>query len=63
MISRPFQMDWDPEDTPEALRATYGAQQDTMLRTRLHALWLLRSGRRMRAVSSVLRVHYRTLQR
>ena len=34
-----------------------------MLRTRLHALWLLRSGRRMREVSTVLGVHYRTLQR
>ena len=38
MIGRPFQVDWDPEDTPEALRAAYRAQQDTMLRTRLHAL-------------------------
>ena len=63
MIGRPFQVDWDPEDTPEALRAAYRAQQDTMLRTRLHALWLLRSGRRMREVSTVLGVHYRTLQR
>ena len=54
MIGRPFQVDWDPEDTPEALRAAYRAQQDTMLRTRLHALWLLRSGRRMREVSTVL---------
>ena len=60
MIGRPFQVDWDPEDTPEALRTAYRAQQDTMLRTRLHALWLLRSGRRMREVSTV---HYRTLQR
>ena len=63
MIGRPFQMDWDPEDTPEALRAAYRAQQDTMLRTRLHALWLLRSGRRMREVASVLGIHYRTLQK
>ena len=63
MVGRPFQVDWDPEDTPEDLRAAYRAQQDTMLRTRLHALWLLRSGRRMREVSTVLGVHYRTLQR
>ena len=44
MIGRPFRVDWHPEDTPEALRAAYRAQQDTMLRTRLHALWLLRCG-------------------
>ena len=34
-----------------------------MLRTRLHALWLLRSGRRMREAASVVGIHYRTLQR
>ena len=63
MVGRPVQVDWDPEDTPEDLRAAYRAQQDTMLRTRLHTLWLLRSGRRMREVSTVLGVHYRTPQR
>ena len=63
MIGRPFRVNWHPEDTPEALRAAYIAQQDTMLRTRLHALWLLRSGRRMSEVSSVVGVHYRTLQK
>ena len=40
MIGRPFRVNWHPEDTPEVLRAAYRAQQDTMLRTRLHALWL-----------------------
>ena len=34
-----------------------------MFRTRLHALWLLRSGRRMGEVASVVGVHYRTLQK
>ena len=63
MIGRPFRVDWHPEDTPEALRAAYRAQQDTMLRTRLHALWLLRCGRRMDEVSSVVGIHYRTLQK
>lgn len=63
MIGRPFHVEWNQEDTPEALRAAYRAQQDTMLRTRLHGLWLLRSGRRMREVASVLGVHYRTLQK
>ncbi len=63
MIGRPFRVDWKPEDTPEALRAAYRTQQDPMLRTRLHALWLLRTGRRMGDVASVLGVHYRTLQK
>ena len=45
MMGRPLQVDWDPEDTPEALRPTYRGERDTMLRTRLHTLWLLRSGR------------------
>ena len=63
MIGRPFVVDWRPEDTPEALRAAYRAQQDAMLRTRLHGLWLLRSGRRLREVSSVVGVHYRTVQK
>ena len=63
MIGRPFRVDWSPEDTPQALRAAYRAERDTMLRTRLHALWLLRSGRRMGEVASVVGVHYRTLQK
>ena len=33
MVGRPFQVDWDPEDTSEDLRAAYRAQQDTMLRS------------------------------
>ena len=41
MIGRPFRVDWHPEDTEEALKAAYRAEQDTMLRTRLHGLWLL----------------------
>ena len=63
MIGRPFQVDWNPDDTPEALRTAYRAERDVMLRTRLHALWLLRSGRRMGEVAAVVGVHYRTLQR
>ena len=56
MIGRPFRVDWLPVDTPEALRAAYRAQQDTMLRTRLYALWLLRCGRQMGEVASVVGV-------
>ena len=63
MIGRPFRVDWNPEDTPESLKAAYRAERDTMLRTRLHALWLLRSGRQMYEVASVVGIHYRTIQR
>ena len=56
-------MDWNAEDTPETLREAYRAERDTMLRTRLHALWLLHTGRRMDEVASVVGIHYRTLQR
>ena len=62
MIGRPFRVEWRPEDTPEALKASYLAERDINLRTRLHGLWLLRSGRRLSAVASVLGVHYRTVQ-
>ena len=63
MTGRQFRVDWRPDDTPEALRAAYRAEQDIMLRTRLHALWLLRCGRRMGEAAVVLDIHYRTLQR
>ena len=62
MIGRPFRVEWRPEGTPEALKASYLAERDINLRTRLHGLWLLRSGRRLSAVASVLWVHYRTVQ-
>ena len=63
MTGRPFHVDWNPEDTAEALRTAYRAERDTMLRTRLRALWPLRSVRRVREAASVVGVHYRTLQR
>lgn len=63
MTGRSFHVDWNPEDTPQALREAYRAERDTMLRTRLHALWLLRTSRRMDEVASVVGIHYRTLQR
>ena len=63
MTGRVFHVEWNPEDTSETLREAYRAERDTMLRTRLHALWLLRTGRRMDEVASVVGIHYRTLQR
>ena len=63
MIGKPFLVDWDPEDTLEALRSAYKAERDVMLRARLRALWLLRSGRQMGEVAAVVGIHYRTLQK
>ena len=62
MTGRPFRVDWHPEDRPEGLKAAYQAERDGKLRTRLHGLWLLRTGRRLSDVASVLGVHYRTVQ-
>ena len=55
-------MDWRTEDTPEALKAAYLAERDGTLRSRLHGLWLLRLGRQLSEVASVVGVHYRTVQ-
>mgnify|MGYP000586685286 CR=1 FL=1 len=44
MLGRPFEVTWRQEDTAEALKAAYQGQRDPVLRTRLHGLWLLRSG-------------------
>ena len=62
MIGRPFRVDWRTEDTPEALKAAYLAERDGTLRSRLHGLWLLRLGRQLSEVASVVGVHYRTVQ-
>ena len=35
------------EDTPKSLKAAYLSERDVTLRSRLHGLWLLRSGRRL----------------
>lgn len=62
MIGRPFRIDWRPEDTPDALKTAYLAERDCTLRSRLHGLWLLRMGRRLGEVASVVGVHYRTVE-
>ena len=62
MIGRPFRVNWRPEDGPEALKAAYLSERDGKLRTRLHGLWLLRSGWQLSDVASIVGVHYRTVQ-
>ena len=51
------------EDTPGALKTAYQTERDPAVRTRLHGLWLLRSGRSLGEVAEVVGVHYRTAQR
>ena len=31
MLGRPFRVDWHPQDTPEALKAAYRAERDSVL--------------------------------
>ena len=62
MHGRPFEVSWAQEDTAEALKAAYQRERDRELRTRLHGLWLLRSGWRLSSVAAAVGVHYRTVQ-
>jgi transposase len=63
MRGRPFEVPWREEDTEESLKAAYHVERQSALRTRLHALWLLRSGWRLDSVATALGVHYRSVQR
>jgi transposase len=54
---------WREEDTEEALRTAYRAEQRVDVRQRLQALWLLRNGeRKLDEVAAVVGVHYRSVQ-
>ena len=63
MAGRRVEIRWHAEDTPEALRERYRREEEGEVRTRLHGLWLLRTGRSMEEVSGIVGVHYRTVQR
>lgn len=63
MRGRPFVVAWRDGETEAALRSAYLAEHDGALRSRLHALWLLRSGKALGAVAAMLGVHYRSVQR
>ena len=63
MRGRAFRVTWREEDTKAALKAAYEAERDIELRTRVHGLWLLRSGWRLASVAAAVGVHYRTVQR
>jgi transposase len=63
MRGRLLHIDWNPEDTPEALHEAYRAATDPLVKPRLHALWLLRTGKRMAEVAPLLGFVYRTIQK
>ena len=63
MAGRRVEIAWEEQDTPEALRERYRRQGEGEVRSRLQALWLLRTGWGMEQVSEVVGVHYRTVQR
>lgn len=63
MAGRPLRVDWHEGDEAVSLKARYRAEERPELRERLHALWLLRTGRSVREVASVLGVHERAVQR
>lgn len=63
MAGKRVQVPWKVEDTPEALRERYRREKDAEVRTRLHALWLLRLEWDMEVVARTVGVHYRTVQR
>jgi transposase len=63
MRGRSLEIGWRDEDTSDALKTVYLAERDGIIRTRLHALWLLRSGWTLGAVASAVGTHYRSVQR
>ena len=56
-------IEWAPDDDAARLKTLYQVEQRRDVRPRLHALWLLRTGRRIREVAAVLGVHERNVQR
>ena len=59
---RPLIVGWREGDDDVSLYQQYRQEGRAEVRTRLHALWLLRKGQSLRQISSVLGVHYVTLQ-
>ena len=63
MMGRPLMIHWDDNDIPQALKEAYQSQTDINIRTRVHLLWLVRGGWRIKAASEPVGVHYRSAQR
>jgi transposase len=63
MRGRVLDISWRDADTSEALKRAYLAERDGLVRTRLQALWLLRTGWPLGAVAGAVGTHYRSVQR
>ena len=59
-MARPFEVTWQEDEA--TLFELYKQETDHQNRTRLQALWLLRSGRKLQEIADILGIHYRTLQ-
>ena len=62
MMGKRMHVEWREEDTEEALKAAYQAERDGIVRTRLHALWLLRRDWRAAEVADALGAGYRSVK-
>ena len=62
-MARKVSMAWAEDDTAEELYRQYRAEKVTEVRTRLHALWLLRQGQGPTAVAEAVGVGRNAVQR
>lgn len=63
-MARPvFVMEWAEVDTEEALKERYREERDAARRTWLHALWLLRQGRKVQEVADLVGASKRSVDR
>ncbi len=60
MVGRPFLVEWQDEEG--GLYHRYRKEKDRHLGQRWQALWLLRQGRHLEEVATLVGVHYRTVQ-
>ena len=60
---RKLTVEWGAADDAASLYARYRRERQADVRPRLHALWLVRTGRTTREVAEVLGVDERTVQR
>lgn len=59
-MARGLQIEWQEDE--RTLYELYKREKDPQNRTRLHTLWLLRTGRSMTEVTPLVGVHYWSLQ-
>lgn len=59
-MGRPFHVEW--QEDAATLQRWYQQERDGPVRSRLHALWLLRAGHSLAETAHVVGVEYRTVQ-